>query len=290
MHPSTRSFSRTSCHPHHSLPLHHVTMDLSCAVTGRDTLEELATESPVAAVVCRPLLHPLAVDPLSVTLRRPWAYRGHSGGHEQHPSVVPLEDERRVQHTVCGTMARLASAISQSLPALETNHTPSLSLSTIIKSACCSTVLYYTVLPSCPVLYSCPHTHTHMHTYVFGTAWFLAACVLDTHHFEPDKSPPFQSLKCLGCCSFTSTAAALRCTARHWLHCTGTTGLDWTGWRRWAWLPSERASKAVELLRCAPGLPVPLSPLHSVHCPLSNFYSLGPPVNSNPPFHPSSPD
>lgn len=156
--------------------------------------------------------------------------------------------------------------------------------------ACC--LLYYTILP-CPALSSVPaptHKRTCTHTYLGLRGFWQRACWTHTHHFEPDKSPPFQSLKCLGCCSFTSTAAALGCTARHWLHCTGTTGLDWTGWRRWAWLPSERASKAVELLRCAPGLPVHLSPLHSVHCPLSNFYSLGPPVNSNPPFHPSSPD
>lgn len=53
---------------------------------------------------------------------------------------------------------------------------------------------------------------------------------------------------------------------------------------------SERASKAVELLRRAPGLPVALSPsLTAIHpalgcCPPSNFYSLGPPVNSNPAY------
>lgn len=35
-------------------------MDPSCAVTGRGTLEELATQSPVAAVVCRPLIRLLS--------------------------------------------------------------------------------------------------------------------------------------------------------------------------------------------------------------------------------------
>lgn len=108
----------------------------------------------------------------------------------------------------------------------------------------------------------------------------MAACW--THHFEPDKSPPFQSLKCLGCCSFTSTA----------LHCTGTAGWDWTGWRRrWAWLPSERASKAVELLRCAPGLPGPF--LTTGFCPLSTvhfkFLLTGSPRQFQPAFPPLLP-
>lgn len=109
----------------------------------------------------------------------------------------------------------------------------------------------------CPVLSSVPSPHTYARTDI--GIW--ACVVFAGHHFEPDKSPPFQSLKCLGCCSFTSTA----------LHCTGTAGWDWTGWRRcWAWLPSERASKAVELLRCAPGLPGPSHHwiLSTVHCPL----------------------
>lgn len=137
-------------------------------------------------------------------------------------------------------------------------------------------ILYYTVL-SCPALSSVPpHTHTHMHTYVVGTAWFLAARVLDTPlRARQVATVSVAQMSGLLQLHLNRGCTALHCTARHWLHCTGTTGLDWTGWRRWAWLPSERASKAVELLRCAPGLPVPLSPLHSlstVHFQISTHW------------------
>lgn len=93
-------------------------------------------------------------------------------------------------------------------------------------------LLYYTVM-SRPVLSPVPsHTYAHAHIRIWACVVFwMRACW--THHFEPDKSPPFQSLKSLGCCSFTSTA----------LHCTGTAGWDWTGWRHLAWLPSERAKR-----------------------------------------------
>lgn len=73
---------------------------------------------------------------------------------------------------------------------------------------------------------------------------------------------------------------ALRCTALHWHH---RLGLDWmAAWGLAAERASEQASKAVELLRRTPGLPVPLPHpfTHSLptgFCPLSNFYSLGPP-------------
>lgn len=118
------------------------------------------------------------------------------------------------------------------------------------------------------------YTYTHTHTLIWCLRGFLAACWTCTPG-RARQSPPFQSLKCLGCCSFTSTAPALRCTARHWLHCTGTTSWDWTGWRRWAWLPSVRASeRAKRLSYCAARL-VSLSLSHhwaSVHFQISTHW------------------
>lgn len=134
------------------------------------------------------------------------------------PISLAVEDKRRVQHTVCSTTARLARVPSPN-PLY-----PTLRLKQITYSFADSLsvglhqigllLLYYTVL-SRPVLSSVPpHTHTHMHTYVFGPAWFFG-CVRAgwTHHFEPDKSPPFQSLKKPGLLQLHLNRAALRCTA-----------------------------------------------------------------------------
>lgn len=266
-------------------------MDPLCAVTGRGTLEELATQSPVAAVLCRPLTRSLS-PPLSVMLRRLWAFRGQPGG-QKHPSVLPWKtrDAYKTQCAAPRRDSRECHLPTLSIPPCACNNHilfRRLALCRPASNRPAATVLYYTVLScpvlSCPVLCPSPHTYAHAHIRIWACVVFwLRACWMDT----PLRA---RQVATVSVAQKTWAAAASpqpRCTA---LHCTGTADWDWTGWRHWAWLPSERASKAVELLRCAPGLPVPLSPLGSVHCPLSNFYSLGPPVNSKPPFHPSSPD
>lgn len=121
-------------------------------------------------------------------------------------------------------------------------------------------------------------------------AWFFG-CVLDMHTRSSPTVATVSVAQMSGLLQLHLNRActALHCTALAALHWHHKLGLDWmAALGLAAERASERASKAVELLRRAPGLPVPLSPLG--FCPLSNFYSLGPPVNSIPPTHPSSPD
>lgn len=141
------------------------------------------------------------------------------------------------------------------------------------RACCCCTILYYPVL-SCPVL--CTHTHTQTQIRFRGCVVFFSGCV-DTH-IHTTSSPTVATVSVAqmsGLLQLHLNRAALRCAALHGTGCTALApqaGIGLDGWRRWAWLPRERASKAVELLRCAPGLPVPLSPLGSVHFQISTHW------------------
>lgn len=175
--------------------------------------------------------------------------------------------ETRTRHSVRhnGETCECHLPVPLSHPAVETNHTPSLSLSTIISLL--STVLYYTVLP-CPVLCPCPHTQTHMHTYVFGTAWFLAACVLDTHTTSSPTSRHRFSR------SNVWAAAASPQPRLHWaaLHGTGCTALApqaWIGLDGGVGLGCRASERAKRLSYCAARL-ASLSISH--HCILSTVH------------------
>jgi hypothetical protein len=182
---------------------------------------------------------------------------------------------------------------------------PSLSLFIAVKYGYLS--LYYIVL-TCPILlltyirttYVHLHALTRAHTHtnlLWACVVFWLACCWTCTPSRARQSPPFQPAKSLGCCSFTSPALHLRCTARHWLHCTALApqagiGLDGGGLGLGC-RASERASKAVELLRRAPGLPVCPSLTSGIGL-LSTFKFLltGPPRQFQPasPTHPSSLD
>lgn len=171
-----------------------------------------------------------------------------------------------------------------SLPTLPSKQSytlpPCLSLLTVIESGLL--LLYYSVL-SCPVLFYVPpptQTRTDTYTYVLGPVWFLAAGC--THQFEPDSRHRFsRSNVWAAAASPQLRCAALHCTALHWHH---RLGLDWMAALG---LAAERArSKAVELLRCAPGLPVPLLPLDSDQF---KFLLTGSPRQFQPAFPPLLP-
>jgi len=223
------------------------------------------------------------------------------------PIGYAADAKRRVQHIVCSTMARLASAISHHPPTrppctLRQSYTrPSLSLFIVVKYAYLS--LYYIVL-TCPILLltyiyttyiHLTRTYTHTHFY-FGPAWFFGCVLLDMH----TKSSPTVATVSAGQMSgllqlhLTRAAPALHCTALAALHWHRRLGLDWmAALGLAAERASERASKAVELLRRAPGLPVCPSLTSGIGL-LSTFKFLltGSPRQFQPasPTHPSSPD
>lgn len=152
--------------------------------------------------------------------------------------------------------------------------------------------ILYTIL-SCPVL-PCPlflptHIRTCTHTYLGLRGFWQRACW--THHFEPDKSPPFQSLKCLGCCSFTSTAAALRCTALHGTGCTALAPQAWIGLDGGVGLGCRASERAKRLSYCAARLASLSLSHHCILCPLSTFKFLltGSPRQFQPAFPPLLP-
>lgn len=140
-------------------------------------------------------------------------------------------------------------------------------------------LLYYTIL-SCPALSSVPpHTHTHMHTYVFGTAWFLAARVLDT---------PLRARQ-------VATVSVAQMSGLLQLHlnrgCTALAPQAWIGLDGGVGLGCRASERAKRLSYCAARLASLSLSHHCILCPLSTFKFLltGSPRQFQPAFPPLLP-
>lgn len=153
-------------------------------------------------------------------------------------------------------------------------------------------ILYYAVL-SCPALSSVPpHTHTHMHTYVFGTAWFLAARVLDTPlRARQVATVSVAQMSGLLQLHLNRGCTALHCTALHGTGCTALAPQAWIGLDGGVGLGCRASERAKRLSYCAARLASLSLSHHCILCPLSTFKFLltGSPRQFQPAFPPLLP-